>query len=136
MNDHGVTRVTRLIFRKDRRDWPVVVWWLVLVVVVDTLLGVGSPLALGPRLHRFTHAGSFEAALEAFKKVSALLHFSFFFTATSYMYPESVTIYNNLVVLKWRDSLECSTACFTKKEKKHQNGERRIPRGKNGKLQK
>lgn len=69
-------------------------------MVVDTLLGVGSPLALGPRLHRFTHAGSFEAALEAIKKVSALLHFSFFFTATSYMYPKSVTTCNNSVVLK------------------------------------
>ena len=57
-----------------------VVWCLVLVVVLDTLLGVGSPLAPGPRLHRFTHAGSFEAALEAIKKVSSspyFLSFSF-----------------------------------------------------------
>lgn len=80
VDDHGVTRVTKLIFRKDRWGWPVVVWWLVLVVVLDTLLGVGSPLAPGPRLHRFTHAGSFEAALEAIKKVSSppyFLSFSF-----------------------------------------------------------
>lgn len=63
-------------FRKDRRSWSVV-WWLVLVVVLDTLLGVGSPLAPGPRLRRFTHAGSSEAALEAIEKVSALLRFLF-----------------------------------------------------------
>lgn len=45
-------------------------------MVVDTLLGVGSPLVPGPRLHRFTHAGSFEAALEANEKVSVLLFLS------------------------------------------------------------
>lgn len=43
---------------------------MVLVVVLDTQLRFGSPLALRPHSRRFTHAGSAEAALEAIEKVS------------------------------------------------------------------
>lgn len=97
VDDHGVTRVTKLIFRKDLWGWPVVVWWLVLVVVLDTLLGVGSPLAPGPRLHRFTHAGSFEAALEAIKKVSSTSIFSFFFLYSHFKFIRNIKITSNFL---------------------------------------
>lgn len=45
-----------------------------LVVVLHTELRVGDPLASRPRSHRFPHAGSAEAALEAIETVSENNH--------------------------------------------------------------
>lgn len=75
------------------------------MVVLDTLLGVGNPLAPGPRLHRFTHAGSFQAALEAIKKVCTfpryyfsitllVLVFTYIFLATV-----KINVKNNIAIL-------------------------------------